>query len=100
MNNRTQKVLDWVNERRTEWGLPTLAEMPSGKPCDADECSLARALSGMGPDDQPVRVRVGVHQYFVNGDSERDAFRLPGLVNEWRREFDRGEIPELIAHEG
>jgi hypothetical protein len=74
-------VLDWINQVRESYGLPTLAAISSGEAGMEASCPLANSLSGQTPDGK-VEVAVGLHLAFIAypGQPHSDIYRLPDDV--------------------
>ena len=83
----TQAALAWVQEHGY-----TGDRLPKGVRGSSHLCPLSKATG----------LIVGADTAFRLYDHREDEFRLPLRVVEWRRRFDRGELPEfdLEAHDG
>gem|GEM_PF-4889025 len=74
------RVLEWVNARRSEIGREPLNELPVGAPRDPYRCVVAQALG----------TRCNTLDYSENYD------KLPEFVTVFIRAFDARMFPGLI----
>lgn len=84
-------TLAWVNQVRSERGMPTLAQLPAGRCGSHDKCPVARALTGTGADRVSVAHDV---TFYFGGTAE--SLPLPYYVGEFIEAFDEELFPELI----
>lgn len=85
-------VLVWVNETRQAYNLPTLAELPKGKPGNSSCCVIARGLSGRAYGNEGY-VASGPNEFLMDEDHR---VYFPEFVAEFVAEFDAHAYPELI----
>lgn len=88
MSQELQQVLEWVNRERAAHGKPTLAMLPTGIPCDPEDCVIARGLDA-------AFVCSGTATLDRYDDESLD-IKLPAYVERFIMDFDRGAYPDLI----
>lgn len=93
-----QQALDWVNAQRTEWGLPTLDELPKGRQGHGKECVLGRACAGRFFFHGDSHMYHPKKEYFMfsSYDIRGARVRLPDVVATFEYDFERGYYPDLL----
>jgi len=108
-DNLLQKALDLVNEARYELGKELLQRLPVGVPGKPAACPLACALGEWATVlEDRVLTPANLTGTLLSAWQTRAVFDkylrspaviLPAALRQFVTLFDRGEIPELVAHD-
>lgn len=75
-------IVDWVNTQRLTINRQPITRLPKGERYNRVYCPLAKALVGT----------VGTHTAWLGSG----AISLPEFIQDFTRQFDLGNIPELV----
>lgn len=91
-------VLDWVNEKRAERGLPTLAELPKGQRSISCNCPIALSLTpGNGLIASTLPSGTNIYDDYDAVSPYRETINHPAEIKRFVNDFDAGLYPELVA---
>jgi len=106
-------AIKWVNDTFVPWGLKPIEDFPDAVPGQGNICVLAKVLKDGFPELENVQVGSTSIDFNAFEDEVEDVrlkemlrvneyhngLNLPQDIREFIRNFDYGEIPELIDDE-
>lgn len=101
MDSTVRETLAFVNKKRREFGLPTLAELPAGRIGHAFSCPIARGLCGKSPTvivEGDVGTETAHMSIRTNVLEKTDHYvNLPRAARRFVKKFDNGKYGQYEA---
>jgi hypothetical protein len=103
-------TIKWVNDTFCPWGLTPIEDLPEAVPGQGNSCVLAKVLKDGFPELEDIQVGSTSIDFNVYDDALEEMqnarlkemlelnenFPMPQEIRDFIREFDYGNIPQLI----